>query len=79
MNERGRERSRRSLISAPLAFAPCAKAGDYFGIPNPPGEQHLTYLIRGEPETLDPARTAGFCEFIIPALFVASKSVCEGT
>src|SRR5436190_16227076 len=62
--------SRRSLLSAPLALAACAKASDHFGITQPPREQYLTYLIGGEPETLDPAMTAGgFCDFIIPALF----------
>jgi len=62
--------SRRSLLATPLALAACAKASEYFGTTQPPTGQQLTYLIGGEPETLDPARTpGGFCEFIIPALF----------
>ena len=62
--------SRRSLLSAPLMLAACAKGGEYFGLTQPPTDQQLTYLIGGEPETLDPAKTpGGFAEFIMPALF----------
>jgi ABC-type oligopeptide transport system substrate-binding subunit len=62
--------SRRNMLAAPLAFAACAKASDYFGSTEPPTEQRLTYVIGGEPATLDPAKTTGgFEEFIIPALF----------
>ena len=70
MNEPASGISRRALLAAPLALAACAKAGDYLGTTQPPSGQELTYLIGGEPETLDPARTTGgFEEFIIPALF----------
>ena len=37
--------SRRSLLSAPLMLAACAKGGEYFGLTQPPTDQQLTYLI----------------------------------
>ena len=70
MNKPFSKISRRSVISGSLALAGCAEANDYFGATQPPNEQRLTYLIGGEPETLDPAKTpGGFAEFVLPALF----------
>ena len=60
------------LSGGSLTLASCATANGYFGKADPPRVQRLVYGVGGEPETLDPAKTAAGPEsYIIPSLFEA--------
>lgn len=65
--------SRRSLLAAgALGPASCGRSSGYFGKAEAPQRQRLVYGVGGEPETLDPAKTAAGPEsYIIPSLFEA--------
>jgi oligopeptide transport system substrate-binding protein len=63
---------RRTLIAAgSLALSACGRAEDaYFGRTEPPKAQRLTYVIGGQPATLDPAKSTDRWEsYIIHAMF----------
>ena len=51
-------------------MAACTQArGEYFGSTEPPSTSRLVHTLGGEPDTLDPAKSAGGMEFwVIPAL-----------
>lgn len=57
-------------LSGAAGLAACAPAGgDYFGNTTPPSSSTLFHSLGGEPDTLDPANSAGGMEFwVIPAL-----------
>ena len=62
--------SRREMLATPLALAGCATGNPYFGNTAVPHRQSLTFALGLEPETLDPAKSAGGFElYVLPSLF----------
>jgi ABC-type oligopeptide transport system substrate-binding subunit len=59
------------LGSGAAGLISCASSrGEYFGSTAVPSQRHLVHTLGGEPDTLDPAKSAGGMEFwVIPALF----------
>ena len=63
---------RRAFVSCSAAgLVSCGQSrGEYFGSTEPPLSRTLVHTLGGEPDTLDPAKSAGGMEFwVIPALF----------